>query len=645
MAGGVTISFQELTFTVQPKTGAPSLTILKGVSGEVLPGRVLAIMGASGAGKTTLLDVLAGHTYTGAIGGTVLVDGQPRKQKQFVRMSSYVQQRDVLMASATVREALLTVALLKLPRSLARAEKEGRVDAILEELDLVGCQHTLIGDELLNIKGISGGQRRRVSVGIELVKQPRVLFLDEPTSGLDSEMAVSLMDMLLRLARAGRTICVTIHQPNSAITRKFDDFMLLTGGRVAYFGVWEEAVSLFTTSGYPCPNYSNPTDHFLSVLHDPEAAEAVVAAYAALPAPPGHSARGGLKGGSVGAMPLDAEAGEGLADGAWGAGADGSSKGGKGSGAVGRQHVVLALETDAEEEGKGSRSKAGTAGSIVAEAPKAPFHYQMYVLAVRMWRNWFRSPMMLVAEAMQYTFLALFVGLVYLRLTDSVDTGVSDRLASFWFALASLSFTPSYTAAVAWDSERVLLRRETGQGMYSPTAFFAAKTITVLPFQVAQTTLFCVIAYFMVGYYASAGQLFIYLAVMNLFQITSETLGLITALITSRSMYAVILLTFILIFLMSFTGFLVSAVPVYFVWIPKISYLSYAYSALVGNEFNHATFYSADGTSIPGTEVVPSTVQNGLSVGANICVVLGLCVGTRLLAFAIMSVMARLKRI
>lgn len=613
--GAVDVTFHGLTFTVQPRGGGEPVQILKGLSGAVRSGRCLAIMGASGAGKTTLLDVLAGHTYTGTIGGEVLVNGKPRHLKSFLRISSYVQQRDVLMASATVREAITTAALLKLPRSMPAAEKRARVDSILADLELEGCQHTLIGDELINMKGISGGQRRRVSVGIELVKQPQALFLDEPTSGLDSEMAVSMMETLLRLARGGRTVCVTIHQPNSIITSMFDDFMLLVGGRAAYAGPWSGAVDHFASAGFPCPQYINPTDHFLSVLREDKSAATVVEAYAA--SMPALGSPGSSEGkGKAADAECDIEAGI--------AAKDATLKGGR--------PAVARTASDA-------------AAMVEAERPHVSFPFQIGVLSLRMLRNWGRNPMMLAAEAVQYLFLAVFVGLVYLRLSDSVATGVPDRLSSLWFMLAVLSFTPAYTATVAWDSERLLLRRETGQGMYSPGAWFAAKTITVVPVQVVQTTLFCVITYWMVGYSSDPGRFFIYVGLLNMFQLTSETVGQLCALCTSASMYAIILLTFVMLLLMTFTGFLVSAIPVYFNWIKWASYLNYTYAALVENEFVGGTFYDENGAAVEGASQIPSAVNNGLSVTANAMVALGLMLGTRVLAFLVLLVMHHLKRI
>ncbi|GFH23306.1 ABC transporter domain-containing protein [Haematococcus lacustris] len=166
----VDIAFTQLSVDVLDKKSRTSKRILHGVSGVAEAGRLLAIMGASGAGKSTLLDVLAAQEQSSSglqVSGQLLVNGRPRRLRDFAR---------------------------------------------IRELDLQGCADTVVGDELLDMKGISGGQKRRVSLGIELIKDPSVIFLDEPTSGLDSEMALSVMEGLVRLARKDRTVVCTIHQ-------------------------------------------------------------------------------------------------------------------------------------------------------------------------------------------------------------------------------------------------------------------------------------------------------------------------------------------------------------------------------------------------------------------------------------------------
>ena len=269
------IDFEGLQVSVPIKgpnkrlAGEDRKLILKGISGKLQPSRLMAMMGSSGAGKTTLLDVLAGNTPAGVrVEGRLDVNGAPRRLTEFRQISCYVMQSDVLLSSATVRESIATSALLKLPRTVSRRDKLKRVEEIVRELGLVSCANTLIGDEVLGIKGISGGQKRRVSIGVELVKDPVAIFLDEPTSGLDSEVAVHLVKLLGEMCAKGRTVALTIHQPNSLITSQFVDYLLLADGQLAYGGPWEDAVDFFNRAGLRCPQYMNPSDYFIHVVDD-----------------------------------------------------------------------------------------------------------------------------------------------------------------------------------------------------------------------------------------------------------------------------------------------------------------------------------------------------------------------------------------
>jgi ABC-type multidrug transport system ATPase subunit len=335
------------------------------------------------------LDILACNpTPGGKIEGEVLVNGIPRRASTFRKATCYVMQRDVLQASATVRESILTSALLKLPITMTRKEKEARVDSVLEELGLTECQHVRIGDELLGMKGVSGGQRRRVSIGIELIKDPKAIFLDECTSGLDSEMAVALVGTLKNLAvRMHKTIVLTIHQPNSLITSKFDDFMLLAGGELVYFGEWEGAVPFFDAAGLRCPQFTNPTDFFLNCLQDQSNVETLVE----------QQRRKGTTSALLPQRNEDVEA------------------------AAGAATDATALTATA---GAGDVSSK----EVQATHPEVPGWYQTYVLTQRSFRNYIRNPVMLFSETAQYMFMGLFVGLMYLQLNNSVETGVNDRL-------------------------------------------------------------------------------------------------------------------------------------------------------------------------------------------------------------------------
>mmetsp|Transcript_30928 Transcript_30928/g.80622 ORF Transcript_30928/g.80622 Transcript_30928/m.80622 type:complete len:634 (+) Transcript_30928:180-2081(+) len=239
--------------------------ILKGVSGYVLPNHMLAIMGPSGCGKSTLLDTLAGRSGSSLeVSGDVLLNGH--KSNLSYGRSAYVTQDEVLVGMLTVRETLTYSALLRLPAKMPYAEKIKRVEDALVEMGLVGVQHTKIGNWMM--KGISGGQKRRVSIGCELVTQPAILFLDEPTSGLDAASAFFVMDTVRTLAERNRTVLTVIHQPSSEVFELFDQLCLLTRGSTIYFGPACDAIHAFTAAGLPCPPARSASDHYLHVINE-----------------------------------------------------------------------------------------------------------------------------------------------------------------------------------------------------------------------------------------------------------------------------------------------------------------------------------------------------------------------------------------
>eukprot|EP00798_Chlamydomonas_sp_ICE-L_P028073 gene28073-31177_t len=238
--------------------------ILNSISGCVPPCAMLAIMGPSGCGKTTLLDTLSGRQPSSVkVSGDVLLNGHPSSLSY--GRSAYVTQDEVLVGTLSVRECLQYTAKLRLPRSMTYAEKMERVEETMQELGLMVAADTKIGNWL--IKGISGGQKRRVAIGCELVTHPNLMFLDEPTSGLDAAAAFYVMSTIRRLAESGRTILSVIHQPSSEVFELFDRLCLLSFGNVIYMGHADKALTMFEEAGLPCPAQRNPTDHFLHVIN------------------------------------------------------------------------------------------------------------------------------------------------------------------------------------------------------------------------------------------------------------------------------------------------------------------------------------------------------------------------------------------
>lgn len=259
-------TWKGLTYTV--KTPSRDRVLLDNVQGWVKPGMLGALMGASGAGKTTLLDVLAQHKTEGSITGSILVDGRPLTIS-FQRSAGYCEQLDIHEPLATVREALEFSALLRQSRHIPHEQKLQYVDTIVDLLEMHDIENTLIGNTGM---GLSIEQRKRLTIGVELVSKPSILmFLDEPTSGLDGQAAYNIVRFLRKLADVGQAVLVTIHQPSAQLFSQFDNLLLLAqGGKTVYFGaIGKNGATLkeyFARHGAPCPKDANPAEHMIDVV-------------------------------------------------------------------------------------------------------------------------------------------------------------------------------------------------------------------------------------------------------------------------------------------------------------------------------------------------------------------------------------------
>jgi ABC-type multidrug transport system ATPase subunit len=259
-------TWKNLSYTV--KTHEGERLLLDNVQGWVKPGMLGALMGSSGAGKTTLLDVLAQRKTEGTIRGSIQVDGRPLPVS-FQRSAGYCEQLDVHEPYATVREALEFSALLRQRRDVSREEKLKYVDTIIDLLELHDLADTLIGQPGA---GLTIEQRKRVTIGVELVAKPSILiFLDEPTSGLDGQSAYNTVRFLRKLADVGQAVLVTIHQPSAQVFSVFDTLLLLAGGgKTVYFGDIGEGgrtvKGYFDRYGAPCPEETNLAEHMIDVV-------------------------------------------------------------------------------------------------------------------------------------------------------------------------------------------------------------------------------------------------------------------------------------------------------------------------------------------------------------------------------------------
>uniref|UniRef100_A0A7S2LEQ2 ABC transporter domain-containing protein n=1 Tax=Leptocylindrus danicus TaxID=163516 RepID=A0A7S2LEQ2_9STRA len=268
---GKELAWKGVNMTLTSKEGEKHL--LTNIYGDVPKKNVTAIMGPSGAGKTSLLNILAGRASSHGnltIESDVRLDGKtidptnPNNRK----LVAFVAQDDSLPASTTPREAIKFSAKLRLPNTTTDDEIDNITERMLKELGLESCSDTFVGGPLL--KGLSGGERKRTSVGVELVVKPDIVFLDEPTSGLDSFSAVQLVNLLHKVSNAGASVLMTIHQPSSEVFASLDYLLLLNKGRVMYNGRVEGVPASFGELGYPCPPNYNPSDHMMLVAQTVE---------------------------------------------------------------------------------------------------------------------------------------------------------------------------------------------------------------------------------------------------------------------------------------------------------------------------------------------------------------------------------------
>lgn len=407
---GETISFENLSY------GIGNMSVLRNISGMVEPGQILAIMGPSGAGKTTFLDILAKKRKHGMVGGKITFGSEVLGLRAFKSISGYVDQEDLHLATMTVREVIQFSATLRLPESMTFQQKAIRVDEVIKKLGLSHISSHRIGDSIR--RGISGGEKRRVSIGCELVTNPCILFLDEPTSGLDSYNATQVMQALVSLAHDDRkTIIFTIHQPRSDIFQMFDRVLLISNGESIFFGPVSASVAFCESRKLPCAEGYNMADHLLDI-----AAGNNLETVVCVPSKP--------------IKPLSA-----------------SVKREKGLDAESNS-LIPKLEKS-------------------VDSLTSSFVTQLVTVLGRSWTNFWRRPVVFWAHLTVSIALGLFIGAVYFKV-DSSLAGIQNRLGSIFFLQSLLGFA-GLSAMTTFSADRVLFVRERSNGFYGPLPFFYSK--------------------------------------------------------------------------------------------------------------------------------------------------------------------------
>lgn len=596
----IAIRAQELTYTIGEKH------ILDGITADFVPGELVALMGPSGAGKTTLLKVLSGRYQKFVSSGSIAVNGKPLDVSKFKLVSNMIPQDDTLLGMLTPRETLTCATELLAPARAASIGTAAFVQEILEQLRIDNCADVRIGN--VGEHGISGGQRKRVSIALELVNNPSCLFVDEPTSGLDSTTAAEVVKTLSELAHSGRTIICTIHQPSYDSFKLFDRLLLLNKGKVAYHGKVEHAVPYFAEQGYTCPQYANAPDYFMDTLEANEkAATAAAASSNRMRATGGSSASAGTRVKSqkealldVVEASVDLEGGSQLAPvelftDIW------AKKQRNFTGAPTFTAATLGVGARNQPTQKQTFGKRATldavisslsnySGDNVAEYPTS-FMSQFWTLWKRTWLVSLRDKGQTQGRVFQSVFIGILVGLIYFQQPHEQQRA-QDRMAVLFLCVLVNIMLSLQQTIIAMPLERQFMMREYGNGTYRLMTWYLSRTMVTCILQILFSALYSVIVYFMVGFDPAPRNVLIFVADCCLSGCIGAMTGFVFGSLVSKVSTAQTLIGPIMMPLQLFSGFMVQPqnIPFYFTWLNYISFYGYSFQILVVNEFQSLKF-------------------------------------------------------
>ncbi|EAS06409.2 ABC transporter family protein (macronuclear) [Tetrahymena thermophila SB210] len=513
--------------------------ILKQVSGYFRKG-INAILGSSGAGKTSLLNVIAKriqNSHNTELEGQIQINNRSYNYSQFNNLAGYVMQDDYLLPTLTVKEYFQFAADMKL--SIPDKDKFEKVINLIQKLQLTNCQNTLIGNVMT--KGISGGERKRCSIGIELLGEPQILVLDEPTSGLDSFTSYRLICLLKSIAeRDNCTIIFTIHQPSSDIWNLFDRVCLLADGKFVYQGKRENIIEYFNTINFKCPRYSNPADYFISLIS--EIGEQSTNRFKYL-----------------------------------------------------TNQYSQQLEQNVNETILKLNSNNLTQINFVASINKInriSQHYMLKKLLLRQIKLLSRNKIMIYARFMQVIIMSLFTGAVYFNLSRDYNSYTdSYNIAIFLYVIMLGQFSQSETPQVInFSAERPVYLKEVNQNLYTTGAYFLSKIIPEIVTCSIFPIIMGLIVYWMVGMTTSAFPF--YLLVYILQSNVGNSFGILSGSIFEQPKVAISFATTFLIPQLLFGGLFKNRND-YSSWIGWIQYITptfYAFNAAAVNEFEQTNF-------------------------------------------------------
>ncbi|XP_060833115.1 ATP-binding cassette sub-family G member 1-like isoform X2 [Bombus pascuorum] len=553
------------------KTGREKTELLKNLSGEFRAGELTAIMGLSGAGKSTLMDVLTGFTTTG-VTGNIMVNSKARNLNEFRRLLAYIMQNDNLQPLLTVQEAMNVAADLKLTTS--SQQKKQKIDQILITMNLDTCRHTRTGK-------LSGGERKRLAIALELINSPPILFLDEPTSGLDSVTSKYCITLLKQLAKAGQTVICSIHQPSASLLNMIDHLYVVADGNCVYSGSTQNLVPYLSSLGLQCPTHYNPADYLMEICN-----------------------------GDYGRyLPQMVNAIENGKNNAWRSISNVTN--------VNHQEEVIALNVTASFQALRQRSpmeiqhvygkhKTGTGCAI-------GFWKQLFILLKRNAIRLSRDKVLTFTRLSMHFIIALIVGVIYFKIgQDAVY--VLDNFNLLFFNIMFLMFSAFSATVTTFPSELPIIMREHFNRWYKLHSFYLANKLADIPIQFTAISLYILIVYYMSDQLLELQRFCLYTLMCFAVSMVAQTFGLLVG-TGMKIQHGMIFGPLTILPFLIFSGFFVQfrdAHP-YLRWLFHLSFLKYGFEGVM------IAIYGYDRPKLSCSDVychfaIPETLLNAVDM-------------------------------
>lgn len=583
----VDLAFTDLAYRVQEGRKSNVKTILKSVSGRLRSGELTAIMGPSGAGKSTLLNILTGYKTSG-MEGSITVNGMERNLSSFRKLSCYIMQDNQLHGNLTVEEAMAVATALKLPSATTRADKEEVIQEILETLGLSEHHKTMTSN-------LSGGQKKRLSIALELVNNPPIMFFDEPTSGLDSSSCFQCISLLKTLARGGRTIICTIHQPSARLFEMFDHLYTLADGQCVYQGSTGRLVEWLGSLNLQCPSYHNPASFIIEVscgeygdntgklVRAIENGKNDIRNGMPLPKLAAYNNKNDMEKSlksewnkndasqiqdKMADVPngTNGTNGTNIQNGILQYAANEMSKG---------KSEALVVQVDTEKPDNVEVALLGTDGSPRRYATSELTQFWVVLKRTLLFsrRDWTLMYLRLFAHIL----VGFLIGALYYDIGDD-GSKVLSNLGFLFFNMLFLMYTSMTITILSFPLEMPVLIKEHFNRWYSLRSYYLAITVSDIPFQAIFCIIYVVIVYLLTSQPLEWFRFSMFLSSCLLIAFVAQSVGLVVG-AAMNVQNGVFLAPVMSVPFLLFSGFFVSfdAIPVYLRWITYVSYIRYGF--------------------------------------------------------------------